>query len=183
MQVLVHRGRLAGLVIAVFWLSVASGLLPPVAQAQPGSGPDQMRETYRDWIVRCTQPGDGAGPARCEMSQTLSRGGESPGRVLEIVLSRTQGGEARVTYATPFGVDLGRGIEVLVDDATVDTQPFRTCQPRGCIVTSALSPLGLSRFQGGSQGIVRIWNLEGGAMDLRFSLAGFSGAWNRLAEL
>ena len=156
-----------------------------VAQDTVGAQPDALRETYRDWAVRCqTVAGAEGAPARrvCDMSQELTQT-ESGQRVLSVAFQAGSGGASDLTLVGPFGLSLADGIRVVVGGQDMATIPFRTCLPRGCIATAQLDEAALALLRSGTEAQVIMVADGGRELSLTVSLMGFTAAWNRLQGL
>lgn len=167
-------------VIALAALMCGAGALPLRAE-----GPDQLVETYRDWVMRCVQaqPQDAAPAGRvCEMTQELSHT-DSGQRVLVAAVQATGTGTAALTLIAPFGLRLGEGIVIRVGGQDMATIPFRTCLPQGCIADMELDGAALDQLRMGAEGQVVMVTDGGQDLSLTVSLAGFSAAWSRLGAL
>lgn len=175
--------------LAIFaGLLVATMGVPGVAHAQEAEGPSAVQETYRDWVVSCvTLQATEATPAPgriCEMRQEL-RQAEGNQLVLAIVLQQAQieAAGASFTLVAPFGLLLSEPITIDVEDARLTEVAYQTCLPRGCIATTQVDQAAVDRMAAGATAIVGMATTEGQVLSVPVSLAGFTGAWNRLSEL
>lgn len=148
----------------------------------PQNQPDQLSETYRDWVVRCDPSQSTFGSsAGCEMSQDLRQEGTGQ-RVIAIgiqVIDETS--EGLMTVVAPFGLRLSDGLRITKNETNLATTEFETCLPTGCIARLPLLPNILTAFQQGSSANVTMTsNFDGDDVSISISLIGFTAAWERL---
>lgn len=166
-------------------IALAVGLSAAQAMPTRADGPDQLVETYRDWVVRCVQAQlqDGTSAGRiCEMSQELSQS-ENGQRVLAAAVQATGNGSAALTLIAPFGLRLADGIMISVGGQEAAAIPFRTCLPQGCIADTQLDSAALDQLRLGNEAQVVMVADGGQELALTVSLAGFAAAWSRLEAL
>ncbi len=149
--------------------------------------PNQLSETYRDWIVTCSTaaPGpQGDGPQRiCEMSQELFQQ-QTGQRVLSISLRSTQSGnDARTAFVVPFGLDVRDDIRISIGEHMLSEIAFETCLPLGCIAGGQIGEPEIEILRSEESAIISLPMLSDGTLDVTFSLIGFSAAWGRLGVL
>ncbi|WP_052245205.1 invasion associated locus B family protein [Halocynthiibacter namhaensis] len=157
-----------------FGLSGSNGM----AEAQVAQAPSSssLTETYGDWIVRCTDPGQ-----ICEMTQELRQ--QSTGqRVLVISVAATEDG-SDINVIAPFGLDLSKGLQISIEDEVLAHMWFWTCLPAGCIAQGPLEATALERLKTGDTAMIHLTQTNTQGVDLGVSLAGFTAAWNRLKQL
>lgn len=144
------------------------------------AGASSLKESYQDWQVACLQS-DGAD--RCAMTQ-IQADPKSGKRVITFEMQLPRDG-ARATLVVPFGLALGKGITLRVDDGEAwPTLAFSTCLPVGCLVSTGLSTAQLEKLRTGMALTVGATaNGNGQALDFTVSLNGFSAAFSRLRQL
>ena len=175
------------MVVRVHIQAVVLGVLLAAGSVAAEIGPDQVQETYRDWIVRCETPKSPegellAGPI-CEMAQELSKS-EGNQRVLTVALQASPDGSSTLTLITPFGLRLSDGIAIDVASQRLIEAGFRTCLPQGCIATVALDGAMIEQLSAGTKANVLMTADAGGQpIALEVSLNGFAAAWARLVGL
>ncbi|MCB1381080.1 MAG: invasion associated locus B family protein [Alphaproteobacteria bacterium] len=165
---------------SVLALAVASAsIFSSGAHAQQGAA-DSLREAYRDWVVQCQTPTDGA--RACELFQQVDH--EESGRRVTAFSMRILGdGRVAVVTITPFGLRLVDGMRIQVGDEVVAQFPFDTCTTDGCIVTGIASDALLDAMQDGARGGLVFAARNGTPFAVPLSLSGFSSALARLREL
>lgn len=167
------------LLLAVCVIGLPGAAVAQDAVAPDSDGPSSILETYRDWVVRCDSA-EGA-PRRCEMAQELR---QADGRlVFATLVQRTGTEDAAVVFVAPFGVALAEGLRFQWADASVWDVPFATCYATGCIAERAADQADLARMQDAASVPVAMQAFGGDRVELTLSLAGFTGAWRRLAVL
>lgn len=148
----------------------------------PG-GATTLREGHGDWIVSCdiiTQ--NGASRKVCGLSQVQTNT-QSHQRILAVQLQPNDS-VVEGTLVLPFGLDLGRGITLQVDDGTVlASLPFRTCVPAGCLVNLNFDAKSVAALRMGNILKVNVFPVGGQQMSLSISLKGFPGALDRTIAL
>jgi invasion protein IalB len=146
----------------------------------PG-GASALSENHGDWTVNCQI----AGTSKvCSLShQQFNK--QSGQRLLAIELSTKTAEEAAGTLALPFGLALGKGINLEIDDRKLDgTLQFSTCQTVGCLVPVAFNAEMTPLLKNGT--ILKVNAVaadRGQPISFSISLTGFGGAIARTAEL
>src|SRR5262245_19379174 len=105
-----------------------------VAQTAPTlpGGASSLTETHGDWTVACALQDKAL---RCGLSQQQSDP-KSRQRMLAVELALAADGKADGALVLPFGLALDKGVVPRIDDGKpMQTLPFRTCLPAGCIVS------------------------------------------------
>lgn len=184
---IMKRGRLGGMALAAVLTLGGLGALGTVQAQEAVEGPSSVQETYRDWVVSCVTPQAteaAPAPARiCEMRQEL-RQAEGNQRVLTMALQpAAEGTGATVTMIAPFGLLLSQPVTIDVAETRVADVPFRTCYPQGCVATAPLAQAAVDLIAAGAEAVVGMTSTDGQTLTLTVSLAGFTGAWNRLLDL
>lgn len=164
----------------------AAVTVPALAQDNPApvplpGGATATTEQHTDWTVSCRVE---EGRKLCAISQALadSQSGE---RVLAVELATPAIDQAEGMLLAPFGLRLGSGVQILVDDAPLgEARPFLTCIASGCLVPLSFGAGELSAIRAGDT--MRLVAQRADAaepVDLDVSLAGFAAAANRSVEL
>lgn len=150
--------------------------------ALPG-GASALQETHGDWAVGCGLQKQGEQTAKaCTLIQEQVDS-KSRQRVLAIEL-RPQDDAVKGALVLPFGLDLGKGITVQVDDGKVSAvMPFRTCLPAGCIVNIEFDAKTLATLGKGMALKVKATSDDGKETPFNVSLTGFSSAYQRAVAL
>jgi invasion protein IalB len=165
------------LIIAVtVVVALASAAL---AQAGLPGGARSLTESHGDWVVVCsTRP---ESTPLCSISQQ-QRSRQTGQRVLAIEL-RPVGSGVEGAMSLPLGLDLESGVRLRIDDAGEAPLRFKTCRASGCIVELRFDGAALDALRAGSALNVLTLSTEREELPWAFSLAGFSAALARAAEL
>jgi len=157
----------------------AAEAAPAVPSTLPG-GASSLNEQHGDWTVNCAFTD---GTKRCAFSQALvaSQTGQ---RVLSLELVPAPTG-LQGTLLMPFSLRFDAGVTLTVDEqALVGPLPFLSCVDVGCIVPVSFDNDGTARLRSGTQlQVAAVALTNGQAVNLNLSLAGFTAAQNRTAEL
>lgn len=173
-------GRVAGLVLM---MAVAMPAAALAAVGLPG-GATALNEVHDNWTVNCrVSTAKGAPPVDCTvLQQQLSR--NTHRRVLGIFLDAGSNGGAKGTLVLPFGLDLGKGVTLQIDDGAVTPpMPFSTCTVGGCLVPLDWTDAAIKALRQG-----KVVNLAGTAENgqaahFTIPLDGFSSALDRALAL
>src|SRR5262245_10693548 len=106
---------------------------PALAQAAPETlpgGASSVQETHGAWTASCRLVD---GRKVCGVSQV--HGNQQTGqRSFAIELRPPRDGKVEGVLILPFGLALGQGVKVTLDDKPLgQTTPFSTCLPNGCL--------------------------------------------------
>ena len=146
----------------------------------PG-GASALSETHGDWTVNCQIVGTGKA---CSLShQQFNK--QNSQRLLAIELSTRTAADATGTLALPFGLALAKGINLEIDDKKLEgTLQFSTCQVVGCLVPVAFDAKITPLLKAATTLKINAVAADTGQpVSFSISLAGFSGALARTAEL
>ncbi len=160
-------------------LAVVSAI-PATAQTSglPG-GASSLKETYKDWIVGCSQNGT---TKRCVLSQVQTQ--QNGQRVLAIELTAPAGNTVSGTLVLPFGLALDSGVTFQIDDKpAMAPLRFRTCIPAGCLVSVTFDAPTMVALRAGAALKIKAVADGGAAAPLSVSLQGFGTALDRVAAL
>lgn len=155
---------------------------PPPQQATtlPG-GASALSETHGDWTVNCRVINNAKA---CAYSfQQLDR--NSNQRAYAVELTGINDTEAMGTLALPFGLALGKGVSLSVDDKPMG-QPlaFSTCLLTGCLVPVSFPAAAVAQLKAGVSLKVTGTVIDTG-QEIHFSipLNGFANASKRTSQL
>ena len=170
-------------------VALAAGAHAAAAQDAPTlpGGAGSLTETHGDWTVSCVIRDVGGKPAKlCAISQE-QQDGKTRQRVLRIEL-QPKGKQAEGVAILPFGLALGDGVTLQVDDGEAGlVLPFSTCLPAGCLVPIGFGPEMLKSLSAAAK--LKLNARPSGAADaqktvtLSASLKGFDSAFKRASEL
>lgn len=154
---------------------------PAFAQGLPG-GASSLNEKHGDWTVACAMRENAV---NCAISQTQVRG-ENRQRVLTVELTATEGGNAASgTLVMPFGLALDQGVVLSINEGEfLPPLRFSTCLPTGCLVPLVFDKAAVTAMRAGTALKAKAAaNGSGKEVNFSISLAGFSSALARAAEL
>ncbi|MEI9995821.1 MAG: invasion associated locus B family protein [Rhizomicrobium sp.] len=170
--------------VAAFALSLLSfgTAFAQDAPAAPGGAPVKPTDTkqFGDWMVRCYPVNS---PSPCDMFELLANK-QSGQRILSISIAYVPSNDRHVIQiAVPLGVSIPKGLFLSADSYSSNQLHYRRCDRGGCYIemlmpNEAVSQLGSST--GG--GKIRVF-IEAKAIDIPFSLNGFSDAHGTMVDL
>ncbi|NIA70886.1 invasion associated locus B family protein [Pelagibius litoralis] len=154
----------------------------------PGSGQAQPRleptgESFGDWQLICTVAGATTGAAQPEAcfitQQFLEPNSQRP--ILKITIGNFGAQQRKgAVVAMPLGIPLSRGVQISVDGRPVSTVPFQFCRRDGCQAFVQMDEAVVSSFQAGSQAIATVRSGENEAINMPFSLKGFTAGYAKI---
>lgn len=172
---------------------IASAALPMIVFATGAQGqiaaPNAQSETYDNWSVRCvTAQGDGNAQVvkqACQMSLEL-RQGNTGQRVMFLGLAPNADDRNKfdATLIAPLGVELDKGITLIVEDKEFVDARFTTCVPEGCVARFGADGDVLKRLRTNDK-VTVLMQASGSGQKIRLDtpLKGFSAAMDRLLVL
>jgi invasion protein IalB len=148
----------------------------------PG-GAASLRETHGDWTVACVlQTADGKKRKVCALTQEQVAA-KTRQRALALDL-KPDGTGIKGALILPFGLALEKGASFVLDEGKPGgVQRFRTCLPVGCLINIAFDGATVTALKSGKALSVKVVADNGKEMILSISLAGFAGAYDRVAAL
>ncbi|HEV7308105.1 invasion associated locus B family protein [Ensifer sp.] len=150
------------------------------AARPPAAAPSQLTESYDDWSVACAEI---EGRKHCLLSQRQFH--KSGQHVLTLELRLADKGGLEGSLALPFGLYLGRGVTLGVDDAGGGKpSAFRTCLPFGCVVPLTFTEATVTLLRNGQALKIGAFASDS-EKDVAFSvsLKGFATALDRVIAL
>lgn len=162
---------------------VLAGLLATPATAQqvqaPQGGAKPARNNEPAWATRCLAPERGA-VLTCVMEQRLLNQG---GQLVAAVIVRVSGDDPQPELAMqlPLGIDLAQGVRMRIDQGAEEQLAVRTCESSGCYLEIVLPEELLGKLKAGQTLTLELKPMEGEAVRLPFTLAGFTAAYNKIA--
>ena len=181
------RPRVAVVALAVCLAGAVVGAQSTPGSAGPGApsqtlpgGASQLQETHGDWRVACVQEGE---RRLCGLLQQQVQK-DSGQLVVRVELTAMAGNSVEGTIVLPFGVAVNHPVTLLLDDAPLVTQPYRTCLPVGCVVAVSLSASQLASFRKATMLTITTETVTPGQQaSFRVSLNGFASGLARAAAL
>lgn len=142
-------------------------------------------ERFHDWHMRCV-PNDHS-PGICEIAQVAQvmreQGGDT---VLSMAIapnmaaSQSRDGIASpsmsLTMLVPLNVALPAGLSISADGKPITRLAYRNCNQSGCWAVTSLRPAMLSALKKGRTGAATLNLVDGQALEIQFSLTGFTAA-------
>lgn len=159
-------------------ISAALMLMASPALAQqatlPG-GASALNEAHGSWTVNCTLVEAGKD---CAFSQAA-------GALVAVELAAPAGNKAEGMLLTAFGLRLDAGVQLGIDGHQLgQARPFLTCVQTGCLVPLDFDEVALSAMKVGTTlEVTGVKVDDGQPVTVTLSLAGFTAAYNRTAEL
>lgn len=146
----------------------------------PG-GASSLSEMHGSWSVNCSLV---EAKKDCAFAQTA--GNPQTGNALVAVeLAAPAGNKAEGMLLTAFGLRLDAGVQLGIDGQQLGrARPFLTCVQTGCLVPLDFDEVSLSAMKVGSTlDVTGVKVKDGQPVTVSLSLAGFTAAYNRAAEL
>lgn len=145
------------------------------------NGATSINETYGDWTVNCSIV-EGAKACVFSQAQGDSQSGQ---RTFAIELRPPADGRTEGMLLMPFGLKLADGVRLKIDDQNLGQgAQYSICVPQGCLVPVSFPTVATDAMKRGTTLTVTATNPNGDQpVDLAVSLAGFTAAMNRIAEL
>ena len=149
-----------------------------LAGGQSGSDSITTEETQMGaWLMRCiSRPETGRA---CSLSiglvDPLTPDRQGALRIFPVPPEERLGQERfAAQLATPTHVLLREGIQVQIDQTTIQTEAYEVCSYRQCISTFAVSEALLEELSTGFAGTIRLVDAGGQEVRLNFALEGFA---------
>lgn len=146
-------------------------------QAQPKQ--NQAQQPKEAWATNCSAPARSQ-PLDCAMEQRAIAS-ETGQAIAQVTIRVPQDTKKPVTMIqVPHGLFLPAGLSVDVDGDLSQNFPFQTCNANGCFVGFPIPDQMLKAMFNGNKFNVTFQNLAKKPVILPMSLAGFTGAYNRI---
>lgn len=143
------------------------------------NGTTSLHESYQAWGLTCETI---KGANRCVVEQQVWN--QNPRQRLLTMRLQPEGMQLRGSFILPFGIDLPRGVTILVDGTPVgEVLPFSTCLPIGCIVPLDLDRATLERMEKSQTLEVSVSVINGKEQKFTLSSQGLSNAMKRAVAL
>ena len=165
-------------------LTAALMLIASPALAQqatlPG-GASSLKETHGSWMVNCALVEAGKD---CAFSQTAANS-QTGNALMAMELAAPTGNKAEGMLLTAFGLRLDAGVQLAIDGQQLGgARPFLTCVQTGCLVPLDFDEVSLSAMKVGTKlEVTGVKVDDGQPVTVGLSLAGFTAAYDRTAEL
>lgn len=145
------------------------------------NGASSISETYGDWTVNCAIADN---QKRSGFSQEQGNSQNSQ-RVFAIDLQPPANGQTNGVLLLMFGLKLDDGLKLKLDEQNFGHGArFSTCIPAGCLVPLSFPTVATNAMKKGEKLVITATRDGGGEPSMfTVSLAGFTAAMNRVAEL
>jgi invasion protein IalB len=166
-----------GLAVLLF---VAGAIVALVADHLLGGGGNANETrimTFQDWRIICP-PAEDAN-ASCALTQDVVR--DQGGALVSLSLQDTAPG-SNLTVTVPQGVLIAPGLGFAAGNDTVQTHPYETCTPVGCVAFVPLDAALLKTMQSNDKGQVVVMPTTGSPATIPYSLKGFAEGYAQLAR-
>ena len=171
------------------WLAAALCLVlagaPENARSQDQPAPEKAPENpqkvqrFEDWELRCEQK-DKWEEKTCYIAQNL-KAEETGRRVLQILVARFGTEQALgALISVPIGIRLPPGVIMQIDEKPARRFPLERCTPQACQAQVRLDDKLLASLKAGASGRVTFHEASGQAVNVSFSLKGFTAAFKEL---
>ncbi len=162
-------------------LCLALAGAPENAHSQDQPAPETIQEIQRfeNWQLRCEQK-DQWEEKTCHIVQSL-KADETGRRVLQVLVARFGAEQAPgALISVPIGIRLPPGIVLQIDKKAAQRFPLERCTPKTCQAQVRLDDKLLASFMAGANGRVTFHDASGQAINVSFSLMGFTAAFKEL---
>lgn len=147
---------------------------PVVVVDQEVSGAETT--TFQDWALECFSD------VACQITHRVLASGGGQIVVVVALISEADEGPARLQLAVPLGISSHAGIRLTIGNQYQANVPIARCTPQGCLVEGTASDALLAAMRRGQRGQLSVINETGTAIDLPFSLMGFTAAYAEMIE-
>ncbi len=151
-------------------LLLSGGVSPALAQSETAASA---------WTTACSSQARDA-PVVCIMEQPviLSETGQRFASLR--ITSADPAQPATLILQLPLGLAIQSGVALQVDALDPVPIPLTTCEVEGCFASTSLGADLEAALKAGSTAIARFENLANQAIEVEFSLVGFTAAYDRL---
>ena len=154
-------------------------MLPGLASAQSDSEPatQAAQVSTTGWGVQCNNVG-----ADLQCSALISLVATQTNQlILRISIQRqAENDDHMLLVQLPLGLNLPRGIDMIVDDGEAQTLVINTCIPAGCFVTHTLDQAQLDAMKAGNTVAVVMASNDGNENRIEMPLSGFTKSVEKL---
>lgn len=140
--------------------------------------PDTATTIIGDW--RIVNQTDSEGAITTFMNQRCIDE-ESKKEVFQIGFQFNEGEKnALIEIWVPLGVSLPQGIKIAVSDENSIAAAYQSCFSEGCLATATLNEKFESGLRSADEGYIELTHVQGGLLQLPFSLNGFGEGLDKL---
>lgn len=162
-------------------LALGCGAAMAQAADAPARPPVPDVKMVGDWAVRCFPI---SSPSPCDMYQELADK-ETRQRVLAISIAYVPSLDRNgIIISVPLEVALQKGLVIQTSSFTSPTLKYRRCDRNGCYVEMPMDAASISSLaKSGKDADIKIAADGGKEFSLKFSLNGFSSAYDQMVAL
>jgi invasion protein IalB len=158
-----------------FVLLALSGIAPALGEtaATPAHSSAAAPVQFGDWYLRCLALPNAL---PCDIVQSLQQK-DTHAQVLAVSIAYSpKEGKQPIQISVPLGIDLRRGVDVVVGSVTAKHVHVSRCELSGCIIEAVLGEDVLSAMGTNDKAKLVVSSGEGADTTLEFSLKGFKDA-------
>jgi invasion protein IalB len=158
--------------------ALAQGAAPASGPARPAAPEVKM---VGDWAVRCFPINS---PSPCDMYQELADK-DTRQRVLAISVAYVPSLDRNgIIISVPLEVSIPKGLVIQTDNFTSPALKYRRCDRNGCYVEMPMDAASIASLsKSGPNANIKISADGGKEFSLKFSLNGFSSAYDQMVQL
>ena len=166
-----HRLKLCALALAALPILVTAAHAEAASPApKTAAAPAQQ---FGDWALRCLELPNAL---PCDIVQSLQQK-DTHAQVLAVSIAYSpKENKQPVQISVPLGIDLRRGVDVVVGGVTAKHVHLTRCELSGCIIEAILGDDMLSAMQTSDKAKLVLSSGDGTDTTLEFSLKGFKDA-------
>lgn len=131
------------------------------------------------WLASCSNQAD-ASVLTCELAQSIVLTEDNQRVATAAFLKSAGSAEVTAIFTLPLGLFLPAGVAVAVDDASLGTLEFRSCDAQGCYATAPAPEDWQAAMQSGTKMTLTIERPDQQAVTFTFPLQGFSTSFDLL---
>lgn len=151
---------------------------------KPAAGAPQPWRTeilsFESWTTTCQEFREPKPQKLCTARTQIVREGTQD-QVLTVVVGADEKGQMRAMFATPTGVAIAPGVDVIVAGAPPRKASFESCDQARCLAGLAADEKFVKDLAGATQVEVAVVTSTGLPVKITFSSKGFDKAWAQLS--
>lgn len=154
----------------------------PAAQSAPQAAPQPWRTeivVYDSWTTTCQEFREPKPQKLCNARMQIVREGTQQ-QVLTVVVAADDKGQMRAAFATPTGVAIAPGVDVVIGGAPARKATFESCDQSRCLASLAADDKFIKDLIGASDVEAAVITSTGQPVKLGFASKGFDKAWAHL---
>lgn len=158
----------------------------PAAQAAPQAGQQAAPQPWRteivaydSWTTTCQEFREPKPQKLCNARMQIVREGTQQ-QVLTLVVAADDKGQMRAVFATPTGVAIAPGVDVVVGGAPARKAAFESCDQARCLASLAADDKFIKDLGAATEVEASVITSVGQPVKLTFASKGFDKAWAHL---